>query len=308
MAPSIYSRRVSRSGAYHGKLSEPTRPLGPKSVPDRPYLAQRDADGRGGANSLMRRLSPRCGASAAALLRRGLSAELTVRHFVRQRYRTRLDSLSARCMSAFPMHPISPAYSLMSNDFGKLRTIIGLLTPGLVFASDGGPFARAIYETVPDEDARARHTPQSAGRSARPRCSLICLVPKMQAAVAAAHRARVGRDTIAKFLFTSGSTGNPKAVINTHTHALLSTRRWAAGCTRFAFVKDEPPIVGRLVARGATRSAATTISIWCWTYGGTLYIDDGNPTPPGVPKSGEKPARDRANRSTSTKFPKATRR
>jgi hypothetical protein len=50
-----------------------------------------------------------------------------------------------------PYAPISPAYSLMSNDFGKLRSIINLLTPGLIYATDGGPFARAIYEAVPDE-------------------------------------------------------------------------------------------------------------------------------------------------------------
>ena len=48
-----------------------------------------------------------------------------------------------------PYAPISAAYSLLSTDFGKLRAIIELLTPGMVFANDGGPFVRAIYATVP---------------------------------------------------------------------------------------------------------------------------------------------------------------
>ena len=50
-----------------------------------------------------------------------------------------------------PYAPISPAYSLMSSDFGKLRSIVELLTPGLVFVNDGKPFARAIDAVVPSD-------------------------------------------------------------------------------------------------------------------------------------------------------------
>ena len=54
-------------------------------------------------------------------------------------------------MSACRIAPVSPAYSLMSSDFGKLRKIVDLLTPGLVFAADGNAFGRAIAATVPDD-------------------------------------------------------------------------------------------------------------------------------------------------------------
>ena len=64
----------------------------------------------------------------------------------------RLEWLALAAMVVgIPYGPISPAYSLMSSDFGKLRAIVDLLTPGMVFANDGGPFARALYTTVPDD-------------------------------------------------------------------------------------------------------------------------------------------------------------
>ena len=56
---------------------------------------------------------------------------------------------SRRCIVGIPYAPISVPYSLMSSDFGKLKSIIADLTPGLVFVSDGKPFARAIDAAVP---------------------------------------------------------------------------------------------------------------------------------------------------------------
>ena len=88
-------------------------------------------------------------------------------------------------------------------------------------------------------------------------------------------------DTIAKFLFTSGSTGNPKAVIN--THRMLCSNQAMLGSS-FAFVKDEPPIVVDWLPWSHTFGSNHNFNL-VLTYGGTLYIDDGNPTPPGVPKT-----------------------
>src|SRR6185369_10228864 len=86
----------------------------------------------------------------AALLRRGLSPDKPIVVLSGNDIEHALLGLAATYVG-IPYAPISPAYSLMSSDFGKLRMIIELLTPGLVFVNDGGPFARALYATIPDE-------------------------------------------------------------------------------------------------------------------------------------------------------------
>ena len=100
------------------------------------------------------------------------------------------------------------------------------------------------------------------------------------AGVAAAH-ANVTPDTIAKFLFTSGSTGNPKAVINTHRMLCSNQAMLASG---FAFVRDEPPVVVDWLPWSHTFGSNHNFNMVLYN-GGSLYIDDGNPTPPGVPKT-----------------------
>ncbi|HXZ46368.1 MAG TPA: feruloyl-CoA synthase, partial [Pseudolabrys sp.] len=100
------------------------------------------------------------------------------------------------------------------------------------------------------------------------------------AGVAAAHRT-VTPQTIAKFLFTSGSTGNPKAVINTHRMLCSNQAMLASG---FAFVADEPPVVVDWLPWSHTFGGNHNFNM-VLTNGGSLYIDEGNPTPPGVPKT-----------------------
>ena len=107
----------------------------------------------------------------AALLRRGLSPERPIAIISGNDIEHALLALAAMGVG-IPYAPISPAYSLLSSDFGKLRAIVELLTPGLVFANDGGPFARAHLR----HGAGRRRTggdAQSARRPARPRCSPI---------------------------------------------------------------------------------------------------------------------------------------
>ena len=110
------------------------------------------------------------------------------------------------------------------------------------------------------------------------------------AGVAAAN-AKVTPDTIAKFLFTSGSTGNPKGVINTQRMLCSNQAMIAAG---FAFVQDEPPVVVDWLPWSHTFGSNHNFNL-VLVNGGSLYIDDGNPTPPGVPKDRAQFARDRAH-------------
>ena len=155
-----------------------------------------------------------------------------------------------------PYAPVSPAYSLLSTDFAKLRFIRELLTPGLVYAK-GSQFAPALkmfegVEVLEDFD-RA----QGAIGSAE-----------------AAH-ARVGPDTIVKFLFTSGSTGEPKAVINTQ-------RMWCSNqamiASMFLFFHEEPPVIVDWAPWHHTAAGNHDFGLVLYN-GGSYYIDEGKPMP-----------------------------
>ena len=271
----IHIRAAQKLDRYHEKLSHALEHWA-EAAPGRLFLAQRDAQNEWRKFSYSRVLSDvrRIG---AALLRRGLSAEKPIVVLSGNDIEQALLALAATYVG-IPYAPISPAYSLMSSDFGKLRAIIDLLTPGLVFANDGIPFARAIYETVPDEIELVVTRNPLGDRKTTLFSDL--LGAEDAAGVAAAH-AKVAPDTIVKFLFTSGSTGNPKAVINTHRMLCSNQTMLASG---FRFVADEPPVVVDWLPWSHTFGSNHNFNM-VLTFGGSLYIDDGNPTPPGAPKT-----------------------
>ena len=272
---SIVVRAQEPLAGYHGNLIEPLAKWA-AAAPDRVFLAQRDGDGRwreltyAAVFDAVQRIG-------AALLRRGLSPERPIAILSGNDIEQALLGLAATLVG-IPFAPISPAYSLMSSDFGKLKAILGLLTPGLVFATDGMPFARALYAAVPDE-VELVVTRHPLGD--RPTTLFADLIgAEDRAGVAAAHAA-VTPDTIVKFLFTSGSTGHPKGVINTHRMLCANQAMLASG---FAFVQDEPPVVLDWLPWSHTFGGNHNFNM-VLVNGGTLYIDDGNPTPPGVPKT-----------------------
>ncbi len=271
----IHIRTAQVLPPYHATLSEPLEHWA-KAAPDRVFLGQRDDEGRWRTLSYAQVLAQtrRIG---AALLRRGLSPERPIAIISGNGIEHALLALAAMNVGV-PYAPISAAYSLLSTDFGKLRAIVGLLTPGMVFVSDGGAFARAIAATAPGgaELVVTRNPP--ADRKATLFAELIG--DEDDAGVAAAQR-QVTPDTIAKFLFTSGSTGNPKGVINTHRMLCSNQAMIAAG---FAFVQDEPPVVVDWLPWSHTFGSNHNFNM-ALVNGGSLYIDDGNPTPPGVPKT-----------------------
>jgi feruloyl-CoA synthase len=271
----MHIRATQPLGKYHRKLSDALEHW-TKTAPERIFLAQRDTQGNWRKLSYAQVLSNvrRIG---AALLRRGLSPDKPIVVLSGNDIDHALLGLAATYVG-IPYAPISPAYSLMSSDFGKLRMIIELLTPGLVFVNDGGPFARALYATVPDEAELVVARNPLGDRKATLFSDLVGA--QDDAGVAAAHAA-VMPETIVKFLFTSGSTGSPKAVINTHRMLCSNQAMLASG---FAFVTDEPPVVVDWLPWSHTFGSNHNFNM-VLTCGGSLYIDDGNPTPPGVPKT-----------------------
>ena len=140
----------------------------------------------------------------------------------------------------------------MSQDYGKLGFLMKLLTPGLVFADDAAKFADALLPMS------ARHRDRGVARHhSRPRRDALSdlLATPEHPRLDAIHDA-IGPDTIAKFLLTSGSTGNPKAVIN--TQRMICANQVMLRET-LAFLMDEPPS-SSTGCRGITPLAAITIS------------------------------------------------
>jgi feruloyl-CoA synthase len=184
----------------------------------------------------------------------------------------------AAMLVGIPHAPISPAYSLISKDHAKLRHIVGLLEPGMVYVNDGAKFASAIDAAVdPAIPLVVRRNPP-AGRAVRFFDDLAATVPTD--AVAAANAA-VGPDTIAKFLFTSGSTGMPKAVITTQR---MLTCNQEMIRTALAFLADEPPVMVDWMPWNHVAGGSHNLGIALYN-GGSFYIDDGMATPEGIKRT-----------------------
>ncbi len=207
---------------------------------------------------------------AQALLDRGLSPERPVAILSDNDIEHLLLALGAM-LAGVPFAPISAAYSLVSQDYGKLRHILGLLTPGLVFAADGARYGRAIATTVDAATPVVLTSGRVEGRETIAFADLLATVPTD--AVERAHAA-VGPDTIAKFLFTSGSTKLPKGVINTQ-RMLCSNQQMILQC--FPHLGEEPPVLVDWLPWNHTFGGNHNVGITLYN-GGTLYIDEGKPT------------------------------
>jgi feruloyl-CoA synthase len=240
-----------------------------KAAPDRVFLAQRAAGSWRSVTYAQALAGVR--AVAAALLARDLSPERPIAILSGNDIEHALIGLAAMHVG-IPYAPISVPYSLLSQDFGKLKSIIGILTPGLVFAADGGPFSRAIAAAVPPDVEIAVTANPPSGR----RASLFndLAATTTTDAVEAAHET-VGPDTIAKILFTSGSTGQPKGVINTQLMLCANQAMIRAG---LAFVADEPPVIVDWLPWNHTFGSNHNFG-FVLDNGGSLYIDEGRPLP-----------------------------
>ncbi len=177
------------------------------------------------------------------------------------------------CLHAgVPFCPVSTAYSLISKDFAKLKHVLDTLTPGLVFASSASQYGNAITAVVPGDTEVVLVEGSIAGRASTLYSQLIQTQPN--ASVQAALD-RVEPNSIAKFLFTSGSTKLPKAVINTQ-------RNWCANQQQMRqsmpILVEEPPVLVDWLPWNHTFGGNHNVGL-VLCNGGSLYIDDGKPTP-----------------------------
>src|SRR6266436_8807567 len=268
----IYLRPKIALGEYPVRLTDRLH-LWAKAEPDRIFMAER-AGNSGWRQITYAQLLASSRRVASALLARDLSAEKPIVILSGNSIDHALVAFGA-LYAGIPFCPVSPAYSLVSKDYGKLAYLMKLLTPGLVFADDADKFADALAANVPDNTEIAAAYGNVPGRDVTLLADLMAtpLRPELDAV----HGA-IGADTIAKFLLTSGSTGNPKAVIN--THRMLCANQVMIRET-MAFLKDEPPVIVDWLPWNHTFGGNHNIGLTLYN-GGSMYLDAGKPMPGGI--------------------------
>jgi len=265
----VYLRSPRPLGAYPVRITERLEHWA-GAAPDRVFLAERDGDGGwrtlryGDALDRVRHISQ-------ALLDRRLSPERPVLILSGNGIDHALLALAAMHVG-IPYAPVAPAYALQARNYEALERIIARLRPGLAFAATGAPFEPALSAVLPtDVELVVSSAPPASLRSTRFE-ALLSTTPGPDV-----DRARdaVGPDTIAKVLFTSGSTGYPKGVINTQ-RMLCSNQEMIR--TVMAFLADEPPVLCCWLPWNHTAGGNHNFGLVLHN-GGTLYIDEGRPTP-----------------------------
>jgi feruloyl-CoA synthase len=182
--------------------------------------------------------------------------------------------LMLACMHAsIPYSSISPAYSLVSKDHVKLKALIRRLNPGVIYVSDAGRFAAALAAIKDLHNAVLVVAEQSTPPAGA--LPFSYLLEHMDEERVAHAYARVGLDTVAKILFTSGSTSEPKGVIN--THRMLCSSQQAKGQV-WPFLKGTPPVLLDWLPWNHTFGSNHNFNL-IMAYGGTLYVDAGKPMP-----------------------------
>lgn len=256
-------------GAYPLRMSDRIADWA-RTAPDRAWMAERAPGGGDWQRVTYGELAAALPRIGQGLLDLGLSVERPLLIVSGNSVAHAMIALGAQ-YAGIPSAAIAPAYALSGGSFGKLVSVRDQITPGAVFAEDSTPFAPALAEVCAELPVIGR-----AGAQVTLAWDAL-LATEPGPGVAAAHAA-TGPDTVAKFLFTSGTTGSPKAVIQTQ-RMLCANIEQVTDC--YAYLRDEPPII--LDWAPWNHVAGGNLIFHTAIYnGGTFYLDGGRPTRDGM--------------------------
>lgn len=263
----VYVRSTEALGAYPNRITDALRDWAGKT-PDRIFLAQRGPNGEwqtatyGDAWNRVRRI-------AAGLLGLGLSSTTPLIILSGNSIEHALMALAAMHVG-IPYAPIAPSYSLSVQEYRALKHVWHNLAPGMVFVQAGSHFSLALKAVV-HEKVHIIH--QHSAPDGFHSISLERLESAESPSALDHANEQTGPDSIAKILYTSGSTGLPKGVITTHGMLCSNQQmlRQVLPC-----LSEEPPVICDWLPWNHTFGGSHNFGIALYN-GGTLYIDSGKP-------------------------------
>lgn len=241
-------------------------------APDRLWLAQRRGPDRSWLKVTYAEAKKQVDSVTQALLDRGFGPDRPVMILSSNSIEFALLTMAAMQARA-PVAPVSPAYSVMSQDHAKLKYVFDLIKPGMVFVQNGEIYARALA-ALDLEGVLLVHVDKAPPKmQSLPWTELLAAKPTDAVTKSVAA---IEPKTVGKFLFTSGSTGMPKAVINTQEMMCANVAMMSMSRVRKA--DATPPVMLDWLPWNHTMGGNATLQ-GNLNEGGTTWIDDGKPLP-----------------------------